>query len=149
MESVIHASEEILTETGECPVRRYHIEDSAYEIKRFEKAKTEVKEELEALFERAAEDGSTVCEEIMSGRLALLDDERINGSVYDIITDQMINAETAVAQTCDILMLGAGAMPPEDSDYMYENIHDVCERIIHVLLGVRVIKKTGGNDGKN
>ncbi len=136
MEKVVLDQEKVLAGTGECPVRRYHIDDSAYEIKRFEKAKAEVRAELEALFEKTADDNDS---EIVSGRLALLDDERITGSVYDIITDQMINAETAVAQTCDILMLEAADVPPEDTDYMYENIHGICERIIRVLLGVDIM----------
>lgn len=121
-----------------CPVRRYHIEESSSEIKRFEKARSEAIAELERLFEKAVNEIGEEDAGIFSTQIVMLEDDTLTDSVYDIITDQMVNAEIAVAQTCEML---ADEVELIDDDYIGTrsyDIHDVCERIIRILLGIQL-----------
>lgn len=65
----------------------------------------------------------------------MLDDLDYIESIKNIITDQLINAETAVAQTCDNFVQMFRAM---DDPYMRErsaDVKDVSERLIKILSG--------------
>ncbi len=121
-----------------CPVRRYHIDDSTSEIRRFEQARAEARLELERLFEKAVNEIGEEEAQIFSTQIVMLDDETITESVYDIITDQMVNAEIAVAQTCEML---SQEVELADDDYIGSrcyDVQDVCERIIRILLGLQI-----------
>jgi len=116
-------------------IKRYHIENPQNEIERFETALNNANSELEALYEKSV---SKVGEEnamIFRIHQMMLEDEDYIESIRNIISDQAINAEIAVAQTCDNFVAMFDAM--EDS-YLKErsaDVKDVSERIIRILSG--------------
>lgn len=121
----------------ECSVRRYRIESSYDEIRRFEKAKTEAISELQRLFYKTSEEINEEEALIFSTQLAMLEDDSYNDSVLDIITDQMINAEVAVALTCDVIVQ---QLEEGEDDFIGTHsydIKDISERIIKILLGMQ------------
>ena len=63
----------------------------------------------------------------------MLEDDDYLESIKNIIADQSINAETAVAQTCDNFVQMFESM---DDSYMRErsaDVKDVSERVIRIL----------------
>lgn len=122
---------------GKSPVRRYHIENSTEEIKRFEKARTAAKKELEILFEKAVNEIGEEDARIFSTQIVMLYDDEITDSVYDLIVDQMVNAEIAVAQTCDMIMQEVGFVEDDYIGSRSYDVYDVCERVIRILLGAQ------------
>lgn len=119
-----------------CPVRRYHIESSIEESKRFDKACIQAKEELSRLFTKAALEINEEEAGIFSTQIMMIEDTTFTELVYDTIADQMINAETAVAQASDELVQ---IISEAENDYIGSRIYDVIdvsERIIRILLGI-------------
>ena len=116
-------------------VKREHINDPEAEIKRFEAAKNQAIEDLSKLrdkaFKEVGEDGVAILEihQIM------LEDEDYNDSIRNIITNESVNAEYAVATTGDNFAEMFSAM---DDDYMKAralDVKDISERLVKVLLG--------------
>lgn len=116
-------------------VKREHVNDPEAEIKRFEAAKNQAIEDLSKLrdkaFKEVGEDGVAILEihQIM------LEDEDYNDSIRNIITNESVNAEYAVATTGDNFAEMFSAM---DDDYMKAralDVKDISERLVKVLLG--------------
>ncbi|MGN1115615.1 MAG: phosphoenolpyruvate-utilizing N-terminal domain-containing protein [Candidatus Ornithomonoglobus sp.] len=121
---------------NECPVRRYHIDDSNEEIRRFEKARAVAKEKLQSQFVCAAEEEDEDRAAALSAQIEALDDDTVIETVYDVIADEMINAEVALAQTCDKLIQGYAEN--EGSEQRACAIHAASELIIRILLGIEI-----------
>ncbi|MDO4439379.1 MAG: phosphoenolpyruvate--protein phosphotransferase [Eubacteriales bacterium] len=116
-------------------VKREHVNDPEEEIKRFEAAKDKAIDDLSKLrdkaFKEVGEDGVAILEihQIM------LEDEDYNDSIKNIITNESVNAEYAVATTGDNFAEMFSAM---DDDYMKAralDVKDISERLVKVLLG--------------
>ncbi len=116
-------------------VKRGHVDDPEAEIRRFEAAKDQAIEDLSRLrdkaFKEVGEDGVAILEihQIM------LEDEDYNDSIRNIITNESVNAEYAVATTGDNFAEMFSAM---DDDYMKAralDVKDISERLVKVLLG--------------
>lgn len=122
----------------ECPVRRYHIDSSAHEIMRFEKARAEAASELDKLFHKAAREIDEENARIFSSQIVMIEDNGFTESVYDAISDQMINAETAVAQTSDKYIQMFIESENEYIGSRSYDIKDISERIIRILLGIQL-----------
>lgn len=115
---------------NECHVRRYHIDDSGDEIRRFDKARKTVRAELDEQFNKYAANADDLVAEEYSLELESIDDEKFINNVYDMISDQMVNAEFAVAQVADIF---AQYSEPTDEQL---GMRGTAEHIIRVLLGI-------------
>lgn len=125
-----------ILEDDECPVRRYHIDNSNEEIERFETAKETAKNELEHLYQKASSDFDEYEARIFITQKEMLFDQFFTESVYNIISEQMVNAEIAVAQTCDILTQVVSDANDERISSRCLDIKDVSERVIRILLGI-------------
>lgn len=121
---------------NECPVRRYHVDDSNEEIRRFEKARDLAKERLQEQFSAAAEGENEEAAAAFSSQLEVLEDDTVLETVYDVIADEMINAEVALAQTCDKLIQGYAES--EGNEQRVCAVHDACELTIRLLLGIEI-----------
>jgi phosphotransferase system enzyme I (PtsI) len=124
----------------ESRINRYHVESSEKEIERFENARAQAIKELGQLYEKAISEVGEANAMIFQIHQMMLDDLDYLDSIKNIITDQLINAETAVGQTCDNFVQMFEAM---DDSYMRErsaDVKDVSERILRILAG-------GGNGG--
>ena len=119
----------------ESTIKRRHIESSEEEIARFEKAREKAIEELGMLYDKAIAEVGEANAMIFQIHQMMLEDLDYIESIKNIITDQLINAETAVGQTCDNFVQMFRAM---DDAYMRErsaDVKDVSERLIKILSG--------------
>lgn len=114
---------------------RSHVSSSDTEIQRFENARLQAYNELGELYERAVEEVGKANAMIFQIHQMMLEDPDYIESIKNIITDELLNAETAVGQTCDNFVQMFKAM---EDEYMRErsaDIRDVSERIIRILGG--------------
>lgn len=119
----------------ESTIKRHHIESSDDEIARFESARQQTISELGMLYDKALAEVGEANAMIFQIHQMMLDDLDYIESIKNIITDQLINAETSVAQTCDNFVQMFRAM---DDPYMRErsaDVKDVSERLIKILSG--------------
>ena len=119
----------------ESTIKRHHIESSDDEIARFESARQQTISELAMLYDKALAEVGEANAMIFQIHQMMLDDLDYIESIKNIITDQLINAETAVAQTFDNFVQMFRAM---DDPYMRErsaDVKDVSERLIKILSG--------------
>ena len=119
----------------ESTIKRHHIESSDDEIARFESARQQTISELAMLYDKALAEVGEANAMIFQIHQMMLDDLDYIESIKNIITDQLINVETAVAQTCDNFVQMFRAM---DDPYMRErsaDVKDVSERLIKILSG--------------
>lgn len=119
----------------ESTIKRHHIESSDDEIARFESARQQTISELAMLYDKALAEVGEANAMIFQIHQMMLDDLDYIESIKNIITDQLINTETAVAQTCDNFVQMFRAM---DDPYMRErsaDVKDVSERLIKILSG--------------
>ncbi len=119
----------------ESTIKRHHVESSEEEIARFESAREKAIAELGMLYDKAVAEVGEANAMIFQIHQMMLDDLDYIESIKNIITDQLINAETAVAQTCDNFVQMFRAM---DDAYMRErsaDVKDVSERVIKILSG--------------
>ena len=122
-------------EKNQAVVKREKVSDVEAEVKRFEEAKTEAQSQLQTLYEKAQKEVGEAEAAIFEVHMMMLDDEDYCHSVYNIIREQEMNAEYAVARTGDNFSTMFGEM---DDDYMKAraaDIRDISDRIVNVLTG--------------
>ena len=120
---------------NERPVKRTHIQSAEEEIERFLSARDRAVSELAALYEKARGEIGEAQAQIFAIHQMMLEDEDYNDSVKNIISAQLVNAETAVLATSDNFARMFSEM--EDA-YMQEraaDVRDVSDRVINILSG--------------
>lgn len=128
---------------GEQPVKREKIQDTAAEIKRYEAAREEAITQLNALYEKAVKEVGEMNAAVFEVHAMMLEDDDYVDSIVNIITNQQVNAEFAVATTGDNFSQMFAEM---DDDYFKAraaDIKDISERLVNVLSG----RNGGGNIG--
>lgn len=116
-------------------VKRFSVTNQKEEIKRFEEAKEQAKEELAALYEKAQQEVGEANAMIFEVHQMMLDDLDYVESITNMIETQSINAEFAVATTGDNFSEMFATM---DDAYMKEraaDIKDISNRVIRILQG--------------
>lgn len=116
-------------------VKRNKVEDAENEIVRYENAKAKAIEQLQALYEKAVEEVGEANAMIFEVHAMLLEDDDYNESVYNIIHNEGVNAEFAVATTGDNFSTMFCQMEDEYFKARAADVKDVSERIIAVLTG--------------
>lgn len=114
-------------------IKRYHIENTDDEIKRFEVAKQKGTEELKRLYEEAKQQVGEANAAIFGIHGMMLEDADYNDSVKTIIKNENVNAEYALSVTCDNFAEMFSSM--EDA-YMKEraaDVRDVSDRLLDIL----------------
>jgi len=108
------------------------------EITRFHEAVDAAKLELQMIRDRAEVDLGSENAAIFDAHLLVLSDPELIGTVEGRINDEAVNAETALQETADTLIVMFEQL---DNEYMREraaDIRDVTKRVIARLLGVEV-----------
>lgn len=116
-------------------IKREHIKDSASEIARFEAAKREAIEQLQGLYEKALVEVGETHAQIFEVHQMMLEDLDYVESIVGMITEQLVNAEYAVATTADNF---ANLFASMEDAYMKEraaDVKDVSERVLNILSG--------------
>ncbi|MFA9378180.1 MAG: phosphoenolpyruvate--protein phosphotransferase [Lachnotalea sp.] len=117
----------------ESVIKRYKVEDTHAEIKRFEEAKEEGKKQLQSLYEKAIVDVGEANAAIFEIHQMMLEDLDYSESVVNIITSQEVNADYAVGITADNFSTMFSSM---DDAYMQgraADVKDVSERLLKIL----------------
>lgn len=127
---------------NEQQVNRIRIHDVAFEMQRFHEAKVLAVLQLQELHERASREVGEVNAAIFEIHQMMLEDQDYLDSIENIIKNQELNAEYAVATTGDNYSLMFSSM---DDAYMREraaDVKDVSERILSILKGNQSITIT-------
>lgn len=122
-------------------VRRTHVDDIDAEIARYQAAKKQAQDEIKVLHDKALKEVGEAQAEIFEVHSMFLDD--FDDQVENIIREQQVNAEYAVATTGDNTAAMLAAM--DDNPYMQArqtDVKDVADRVIRDMNG-------GGGDANN
>ena len=117
-------------------IKRVHCTDTASEIARVESAKEKTLEQLQAIYEKALKEVGETNAQIFEIHMMMLEDDDYNDSIVNIIENQKVNAEYAVAVTADNF---ADMFSSMDDSYMQAraaDVRDISDRIIANLTGV-------------
>ena len=120
---------------NENQVKRNKITDYEQEITRFKTARDEAKAQLGQLYEKALKEVGELNAAIFEVHQMMLDDLDYEESIINIIKNQEVNAEFAVASTGDNFSEMFAAM---DDDYMRAraaDVKDISNRVIGILQG--------------
>ena len=127
----------MLYDKGQQQVKRKKVEDTVYEVARYQEACEKAKEELACLYDKALKEVGESGAAIFEIHQMMLDDDDYIESVKNIIDTQMVNAEYAVAQTGDNFSQMFSAMDDEYMRGRAADVKDITERIINILMGGR------------
>ena len=119
----------------EAAVKRTHVTDTDFEIKRLEKAKEQTTAQLEGIYQKALKEVGETNAQIFEIHMMMVEDDDYNESIVNIIEGQKVNAEYAVAVTSDNF---AEMFANMDDPYMQArsaDIKDISNRIISNLAG--------------
>ena len=124
---------------NEQQIKRWHVDDTESEVKRFEDAKAKAVAELQELYQKAMSDVGETNAMIFEIHQMMLEDLDYIESIINIITAQQVNAEYAVGTTADNFAAMFSAM---DDAYMQgraADVKDVSERILNILSGAEKV----------
>lgn len=116
-------------------VKREKIEDIEAEIARYEAAKAKAVEQLGSLHDKAVAEVGEANAAIFEVHAMMLEDDDYNDSVYNIIRNDGVNAEFAVATTGDNFSVMFAEMDDEYFKARAADIKDISERVISALQG--------------
>lgn len=116
-------------------VKRRHIENAEEEIKRYENARALATSELESLYYKATREIGEAEAQIFAIHKMMAEDVDYNESVENIITKQMLNAETAVLQTSETFSKMFSEMEDAYMQARASDVVDISDRIIRILSG--------------
>ncbi len=116
-------------------VNRYHITDISKEKEKFMQAKIMTIQQLGELYQKALKEVGQEGAAIFEIHQMMLSDEDYINSIENIITHQSLNAEYAVAQTCENFCAMFEAMDDQYMQARSADVKDISERLIGVLMG--------------
>ena len=116
-------------------VTRTHVEDTAAEKARVEKAERAAAEQLQAIHDKALKEVGETNAQIFEIHIMMLEDEDYNDSIANIIDTQQVNAEYAVAVTADNFAEMFAAMDDAYMQARAADVKDISNRVIANLTG--------------
>ena len=116
-------------------VQRKSIDDPEAEWKRYEDAKAQASEQLNALYEKALKEVGEQGAAIFEVHGMMLEDDDFNDSIKNMIENQKVNAEYAVATTGDNFSMMFAQMEDEYFKARSADIKDIAERVVGILQG--------------
>lgn len=116
-------------------VKRKKTDDPTAEIARLEAAKEKAKTALRGIYEKALREVGETNAEIFEIHIMMIDDEDYNDAITEMITNQRVNAEYAVAVTGDNFAAMFSAMEDAYMQARSADVRDISNRIISCLGG--------------
>lgn len=120
---------------GEQTIKRTHIEEVDAELKRYEKARADAIEQLDALHEKALKEVGEANAAVFEVHAMMLEDDDYVDSIVNIIESQQVNAEFAVATTGDNFSKMFANMEDDYFKARAADVKDISERLINILSG--------------
>lgn len=121
---------------NERQIKRWHVEDTEAEWKRFDNARRTAIGQLQGIYEKAMRDVGEENAMIFEMHRMMLEDLKYIESISHIIVEQRVNAEYAVSATADDFVQIFSSM---DDAYMQgraADVKDISERVLNILSGV-------------
>ena len=122
---------------GKQSVIRTNVGDAEAEVARYKAARDEAITQLSVLYEEALEEVGELNAMIFEVHQMMLEDDDYNNSVYNIIRNEGVNAEYAVATTGDNFSRMFAEMEDEYFKARAEDIKDISGRVVNVLTGAK------------
>ena len=122
-------------EKNDYVVKRTHTDDVQAELDRFEAAKEKAAGQLQKLYEKAVKEVGETGAAIFEVHQMMLEDEDYCDSVKNIVAQEEVGADYAVAVTGDNFSSMFAQM---DDDYMKAraaDVKDISERLVRILSG--------------
>ncbi len=119
----------------ETQVKRRHIGDTGAEIARFNAAKEIARSQLDVIYQKALKEAGADNAAIFEVHKMMMEDEEYLDSVYNIIRQEGLNAEYAVAATGDHFSELFAQMDDAYMQARAADVKDVSERLVAVLGG--------------
>ncbi len=116
-------------------VKRIHISNTEIEKRRFEDAKELSAKQLDEIYEKALKEVGEANAAIFEIHRMMLDDDDYNDSINNIIENQSVNAEYAVAVTADNFAEMFSSMDDAYMKARAADVRDISNRIIGNLAG--------------
>lgn len=115
-------------------VKRRHADNFESEIKRFETSKDIAKNQIEEIYKKALTEVGETNAQIFEIHKMMIDDDDYNESVCEIIRNQSVNAEYAVATAADNFAQMFEAMDNAYMNARSADVRDISNRIIKILM---------------
>ena len=116
-------------------IKRYHVDDTEAEVKRFHDAQAEGLQELQALHDKAVKSVGEADAAIFEVHQMMMEDQDYAESVENIIRTQEINAEYAIGTTADNFAAMFQAMDDEYMRGRAADVKDISDRLVRILSG--------------
>lgn len=126
-------------------VKRVRVEDTEAEKRRYEQAKAAAGEQLGEIYKKALKEVGEANAAIFEIHQMMLDDDDYNDSITNIIDNQSVNAEYAVAVTADNFAEMFSAMDDAYMKARAADVRDISNRLISVLSGENA-ESAGGDE---
>lgn len=117
----------------EASVKRTHIDDIAAEKARLEAAKEKAVSQLQEIYNKALKEVGEANAQIFEMHMMMMDDDDYNDSIANIIENQSVNAEYAVAVTADNFAEMFASMDDAYMQARSADVKDISNRIISCL----------------
>ncbi|MDE6030934.1 MAG: phosphoenolpyruvate--protein phosphotransferase, partial [Oscillospiraceae bacterium] len=125
-------------------VKRLRVEDTEGEKLRYEQAKSAARDQLQGIYEKALREVGEANAAIFEIHQMMLDDDDYNDSIVNIIENQSVNAEYAVAVTADNFAEMFSAMDDAYMNARAADVRDISNRLISVLSGESARETSSG-----
>ena len=116
-------------------VKRIHIDNTAEELKRLDAAKERTMTQLGQLYEKALQEVGEVNAAIFEVHQMMLEDDDYQDAIHNMIQNEEVNAEYAVAVTGDNFAEMFAAMDDEYMKARSADVKDISERLVRNLSG--------------
>lgn len=123
----------MVMKSGTLHIRHEKVPDVQSEIARIERAVKRAGEQLNALYTKAAEEIGESVAAIFKVHRMMLEDEEYLGSIRNVITDETVNAEYAVAVTGEKFTRIFSGMDDEYVSARATDMKDISDRLLRIL----------------
>ena len=124
-----------LFKKSDAEIKRIRVTDTENEKTRFEQAKMLAVEQLQTIYDKALKQVGEANAAIFEIHQMMLDDDDYNGSINNIIDNQGVNAEYAIAITADNFSEMFAAMDDAYMKARAADVRDISNRLITNLMG--------------
>ena len=114
-------------------IRRVHVEDTEGELKRLDEAKEQALLQLSRLYDKALQEVGEVNAAIFEVHQMMLEDDDYQDSIRNMIRNEQVNAEYAVAVTGDNFAKMFSDMDDEYMQARSADVKDISERLVRNL----------------